>query len=92
MTSDLQKAVLKLKAKPELQPAVERIAGELHDIFEAILVTALTENAGEQIDGAAVLAILMRCFKEVSQPPEITTTVPVISGLPSQNARNNLSS
>ena len=91
MISDLQQSISTLKEKPEYQPLVEQFGSEIHDIFESLLTTALTDNPGQQIDGAAVLATLMRCFKEVSRKPQpMTTTVPVIPGLPSERyGRNN---
>jgi len=91
MTSDLKKAIETLKEKPEYQPLLEQFSTEIHDIFEALLITALVENPGQQIDGAAILAMLMKCFKGISTPPQpMTTTVPILPGLPSeQYGRNN---
>lgn len=90
MMSDLAEAIGKLKSHPHHQEMVERYGEALHDIFESILTTALMENPGESIDGAAILATLMRCFKEVSkQPQPVNPIVPQLQGLPSERYGRN---
>lgn len=86
MIGDLQKAVDALKVRPEYESILQGLSSELHDIFEALLITALTENPGVPIDGAAILATLMRLFKEVSNPqrPTQPSAPAPLRGLPSE--------
>jgi hypothetical protein len=83
MQSSLQSALNELIAQKEINPWISQIAGQMHDVFEAILVEALIENPGQNIDGAAILAICMKTFKEVSYQEASKTIVPSPQGLPS---------
>ena len=83
MQSQLKIALDALIEQKHLSPWISQIAGQMHDVFEAILVEALIENPGQNIDGAAILAICMKTFKEVSYQEASKTIVPSPQGLPS---------
>lgn len=71
-------------------PVVREVAKEFHDGFEAILIEALTSNPGEPIDGAAILAILMKLMNNIeAQPAHTPPSAYQMRGLPSNNANNH---
>lgn len=74
----------RLLSNERYNPIVREIAQELHDGFEIILCQSITANPGEQIDGRAILAILMTWTREIQTSPDTQQRSPVPPGLPSQ--------
>lgn len=85
MQNDLKKALDRLTRNERYLSVVQNFSGDLHDIFEEILLESLTNNPGEPIDGAAILAICMKCFKGLQTVTPTQNIVPAMTGLPSQN-------
>jgi len=88
----LQKALEQLTRNERYLPLVRDFSEELHDIFEAILVEALIQNPSKEgaaaLDGAAILAICMKCFKNISKTNPDIPIIPQMRTLPSQRYQN----
>lgn len=85
----LQAVLDGLLANETYNPIIREIAKELHDGFEVIMCETITSNPGEQVDGLAILAVLMAWTRQIQTYQGVSPRVTAPRGLPSQRHGNS---